>query len=548
MNNNQSAVTTQAEKPNQTSESQQTTKTELAKSISIVFSNDVHCQIDPVSGQSIGYPGVAAYVDKTQDEYGDDKVTLIDAGDAVQGGLAGTFTKGEAIIELMNEVGYDYAIPGNHEFDFGIDQFNWFVENSTATYLSSNFRNLQTDSLCLAPYAIEEYQGIDDGDPDDGDDILIDGHSHETYNTTISNKYGEAVSLVQTGTKLTNIGELIITPSAGDANDIKSIITPASNFTATNAAIQAAVDTINEELQASAGIEIGTSEVDLLAENEETMLYVRWQETNMGDFITDAYRTVLDADVAFINGGGIRGNITAGPITYGDIYTVQPYSNNLSKIEAKGQDILDALEMGAALYPEPNGSFLQVSGISYTINSNVSSSVEVDEHGNFVQVNGPRRVTNVTINGKPLDPNATYTVASINYLLFEQGGGMTMFEDSSILIKDYAIDNQVVVEYLQNYLGGTVGNEYANPEGQNRIVISSETQPEPPIETDNEPLPELPVNEEAKAPTKLAKTSDSSSLAATGLLALLAISSASLVVCTQKTRLRKDGYLPKKTK
>ena len=97
---------------------------------------------------------------------------MIDAGDAVQGGLAGTFTKGEAIIELMNEVGYDYAIPGNQEFDFGMDQFNWFVENSTATYLSSNFRNLQTDSLCLAPYAIEEYQGIDDGDPEDGDDIL----------------------------------------------------------------------------------------------------------------------------------------------------------------------------------------------------------------------------------------------------------------------------------------------------------------------------------------------------------------------------------------
>lgn len=130
----QPVATTQAEKPNQTSESQQTTKTELAKSISVVFTNDVHCQIDPVSGQSLGYPGVAAYIDKAQEAYGDDKVTLIDAGDAVQGGLAGTFTKGEAIIELMNEVGYDYAIPGNHEFDFGIDQFNWFVENSTATY------------------------------------------------------------------------------------------------------------------------------------------------------------------------------------------------------------------------------------------------------------------------------------------------------------------------------------------------------------------------------------------------------------------------------
>ena len=95
----QPVATTQAEKPNQTSESQQTTKTELAKSTSVVFTNDVHCQIDPVSGQSLGYPGVAAYIDKAQEVYGDDKVTLIDAGDAVPGGLAGTFTKGEAIIE-----------------------------------------------------------------------------------------------------------------------------------------------------------------------------------------------------------------------------------------------------------------------------------------------------------------------------------------------------------------------------------------------------------------------------------------------------------------
>ena len=89
--------------------------------IVILHTNDVHCGIDQVTKDeavtNIGYAGVAAYKAAMEAEYGEGSVTLIDAGDAIQGGPIGTLTKGSAIVEIMNKAGYDLAIPGNHEFD-----------------------------------------------------------------------------------------------------------------------------------------------------------------------------------------------------------------------------------------------------------------------------------------------------------------------------------------------------------------------------------------------------------------------------------------------
>lgn len=146
---------------------------DLAQSVSIVFINDVHCKIDfdDSDRDSLGYAGVAAYRAATESTYGEKYVTLIDAGDAVQGDVAGTISKGKTITDLMNFVGYDYAIPGNHEYDFGMDQFGWFVDNFEGKYLSCNFTDAD-GNLLLAPYALETYENIDDGEPADNDDSL----------------------------------------------------------------------------------------------------------------------------------------------------------------------------------------------------------------------------------------------------------------------------------------------------------------------------------------------------------------------------------------
>ena len=85
--------------------------------IVILFTSDVHCGID----QGFGYAGVAAVRDYL--EAHGNAVILVDDGDSIQGEPIGTMTKGEALIDLMNTVGYSVAIPGNHEFDYGMDQF-----------------------------------------------------------------------------------------------------------------------------------------------------------------------------------------------------------------------------------------------------------------------------------------------------------------------------------------------------------------------------------------------------------------------------------------
>lgn len=144
--------------------------------VSIVFTNDVHCAIDHALDEGgavtgIGYSGVAAFADAQRALHGAGNVTLVDAGDAIQGGPVGTLTKGEALVKIMNAVGYDYAVPGNHEFDYGMDQFNRLVGQSNAAYLSCNFTKINADGSraeVFAPFAIETYKDADVSAGDEG--------------------------------------------------------------------------------------------------------------------------------------------------------------------------------------------------------------------------------------------------------------------------------------------------------------------------------------------------------------------------------------------
>lgn len=149
----------------------------------------------------------------------------------------------------------------------------------------------------------------------------------------------------------------------------------------------------------------------------------------------------------------MRASLDKGDITLLDLISVQPFSNSISKVEVNGQTLLDALEMGVSEYPEASGGFLQVSGLSYSFDSSIESPVVLDAYEKFVDIRGERRVFNVKVNGEPLDPDKTYTVASINYLLFDGGSGMTMFTDNTVtvLAKDVTVDNQAIVDYLETF-------------------------------------------------------------------------------------------------
>ncbi|MGN0587240.1 MAG: 5'-nucleotidase C-terminal domain-containing protein [Oscillospiraceae bacterium] len=153
---------------------------------------------------------------------------------------------------------------------------------------------------------------------------------------------------------------------------------------------------------------------------------------------------------------------------------MQPFGNSLCVVEVSGQQILDCLEKGAVYCPEENGGFMQVSGLTYEVHTYIPSSVKNDDDGNFIGVEGEYRVKNVLVNGEPLDLAKTYTLASHNYMLLSCGDGMTMFKDCNIIAKEIMLDNQMLIEYITEDLGGTVGEEYSDPKGSGRITIVSE--------------------------------------------------------------------------
>ncbi len=539
---------------------------DLKGQIVILHTNDVHCSIDQVKKDdavtNIGYAGVAAYKAEMEAQYGQENVTLIDAGDAIQGGPIGTLTKGSAIVEILNKVGYDLAIPGNHEFDYGMDNFLSLAKDKAEyDYICSNFTDLNGkavfDAYKVLTYGEVKvaYVGIDtpetftkstptyfqndkgeyiysfqqgnngkdlydtvqkavdaakkDGADyvvavahlgDDGStqewkaqtvianttgiDLLIDGHSHEQIEKLVPNKDGEDVVWAQTGTKLAALGKVVIDTESG-----KITAELVEGYDKQDEAVAAFVKEQNDAFEAELKKVVAKSEVDLTINGADGKRLVRSGETNLGDLCADAYRTMLGADVAFVNGGGVRANIAAGDVTYEDIINVHPFGNEACLVETTGQKILDALEFGSRNYPEENGGFLQVSGVTYTINADIPSSVVMNDEKEFVKVDGQYRVTDVMVNGQPLDVEKTYTLASHNYMLKSGGDGFVMFKTDKLLKDSVMIDNAVLINYIVDELNGTVtAEQYGQSAG--RITIKKAAEPEPEPEPTPEPEPE----------------------------------------------------------
>jgi 2',3'-cyclic-nucleotide 2'-phosphodiesterase (5'-nucleotidase family) len=312
-----------------------------------------------------------------------------------------------------------------------------------------------------------------------GVDAVLDGHSHSVIPCDVyKDKAGKNVLLSSTGTKLNNIGMMVIT-TGGEITT--SLI---GEYPDKDADMTAFVDSIKAKYEDALNQVIGFTDVDLNIAGANGLRLVRNRETNLGDLCADAYRTVAGADIAFVNGGGIRAKIPTGDITYGALIKVHPYGNTLTMVNASGQEILDALELGSRATQKQAengekslgevGGFLQVSGLKYTIDTSVPSSVKLDGNGMFVSVDGPRRVKNVQVQTKngwePLQPEKTYKLASHNYLIKDAGDGYTMFKDNELLINEGMLDYQVLMTYLTDALGGKVGTQYKQPQGRITVI------------------------------------------------------------------------------
>ena len=318
-----------------------------------------------------------------------------------------------------------------------------------------------------------------------GMDALLDGHSHDTDQVEMLNKDGETVLRSGCGTKLEGIGYLTI---GTDGSLQTGIYTWTNDVSAPelfgiNNEVSVAVEEATSALDAKLNEVVAKTAVDLIIydpvavdENGKSIRIIRTAETNLGDLCADAYRVMGGADVAVVNGGGIRSTIKAGDITLNDILLVHPFGNSMCVIEVTGQELMDALEFSVRSLPGEFGGFLQVSGMTFEIHTYIESPVEMDEAKMFtgVKEGAPRRVQNLLIAGEPVDPAKTYTLASHNYKIKDMGDGYTMFADNTILQDEVMIDNQVLMTYIVDILGGVVGAEYADPYGQGRIVAVPE--------------------------------------------------------------------------
>ncbi len=522
----------------------------------VLYTNDVHCATD-------GYSYLAAY--KAQLEEDGYDVITVDVGDAIQGEAIGSTSEGAAIVDIMNTVGYDFGVPGNHEFDYGLERFLAIAAGDAPEaqyeYLSCNFVDLQTGETVLTPYEIVEMNGenvafvgistpetytkstptyfqdengnflysfsedtfydtiqdtVDEAIAAGADrvialghlgiegttegwkstdvianttgiDAFIDAHSHETIpESEYANKDGEMVPLTSTGTKFADFGQMTLNE---DGTCTTELIVPSDVDTQSSAAaatayqtVQDKVDGYNEEL-AYLNEKLGTAETELTINNADGVRRIRNGETNMGDFVADAYRVMTGADIALVNGGGIRASITAGDVTRKDLMDVNPWNNEMCVIRATGQQILDALEHGARLNPEENGGFLQVSGLTYEIHNYLESPVITDNMEMFqgIDETKERRVQNVMIGGKALDPEAGYTVAGSFYTLQKQGDGFTMFDGAEVVAHEgLPVDSEMLINYFTEELGGSItAEQYGNPLGDGRITILAEEAQEP---------------------------------------------------------------------
>jgi 5'-nucleotidase/UDP-sugar diphosphatase len=311
-----------------------------------------------------------------------------------------------------------------------------------------------------------------------GVDVVLDGHSHSTVSGTyVLDKEGHPVLYSSTGTKLANIGQLVISADG-------YISTGLVKYPVRDEAASAFVNQIKASYETAVNKVVASTSVKLTTKAPEGYRLVRSRETNLGDLCADAYRTLGGADIGLINGGGIRADLKVGDITLANIIAVHPYGNVLCTVKATGAEILDCLEMSARNTQGiasangnavgENGGFLQVSGLKFTIDTSVPTPVKLDANLMFAGIEGPHRIKDVLVlNAKgeyePLDLEKTYTVASHNYMIKQGGDGYTMFKDNELVLDETMIDNQVLITYITEYLGGVVPAEYTEPQG--RITV-----------------------------------------------------------------------------
>ena len=429
-------------------------------------------------------------VAKAEKENNPNTIYVFD-GDMLSPSLLSGFDKGANTIELTNIVPFDIAVPGNHEFDFGTDNFLEKMKMSKYPWAAINItdgngapieglggtmiKEIGGLKVALVPVAQDTtpevtssgdwqfggtvksaIEGAKAARADGADlvigviqadheydreimashafDVIISGDDHD-YMTG----YDGITAYVETSTEARYLSPLDLEIMVTEKDGKRSVSwEPSFRFIDTRTVepdpeTQKLVDGFKDKLDKSLNIEIGTTVGPL----DSRRNVVRSEEAAIGNLIADAMRGANGADIAITNGGGIRADrqYDAGTVlTRRDILTELPFGNVTVVTEVTGQQVLDALENGFSEVENGAGRFPQVSGLKIVVD--------------LKQPPGSR-VVSVMVGDKPLDPNATYKVATNDFML-KGGDGYTALAGGKVLIgpKQGSLMANDVINYI----------------------------------------------------------------------------------------------------
>lgn len=309
---------------------------------------------------------------------------------------------------------------------------------------------------------------------------FMDGHAHKDVNwETLKDKKNKDILYSECGTELKEFSTLTIKKN-GDLEtnyivyDKDKGVTTDAHMDEFISKIKASVDEIGNKV-------LTNIDLTLKIADEYGKRMVRARETQIGNLISDAYRTYMNADIGIVNGGGIRADLNEGDVTYYDMMKVHPFGNVIETKKVLGSEILDYLEFTSRATTSTydtnvgeNGGFANVSGLKYSIDITIESHVITDNNNNFIKVDGERRVKDVMVleNGSyvAIDPNKEYIVASLDFILSNGGDGANMFMNDPLLEYSSKLDFEIVIDYIVNELNGKVSTKYSTTEGRINII------------------------------------------------------------------------------
>jgi 2',3'-cyclic-nucleotide 2'-phosphodiesterase (5'-nucleotidase family) len=393
--------------------------------IRILHVNDFHGFAEPYktfgSNERVG--GIAYLAAKVEEVRKERPSFLLSAGDMIQGNNWANLFQGESVIELMNEMRFDAMVVGNHEFDFGPEVLKKRVSEANFPVLGANVEGLKI----LTPYIIKELRGakiaiiglVTEDVPISTHPRNIPGIKFSSPMDTVEKYVKELKNKTHMIVVLSHIGHPVDRILAEKVKGIDVIVGGHSHTKVTKPVkvgdtiiVQAweygrALGVLDLTLKDGKIVRfegyLEETKPKIGKEDQKVLAIVEKYKQKMDAVLN---REVGEADVAIINGGGIRASIKKGEIRVKEIYTALPFDNYIVVIKLTGRQIREALEHGVSGIEEEEGRFPQVSGLTFKYSP-------FDKRGS--------RVREVLVAGRPIHLEKEYIVATHDFLAV--GGG-----------------------------------------------------------------------------------------------------------------------------